>query len=69
MCFLYSDPREQSVLLSSRQPRSQGPLSRYGGGVGEDPGNEVVFLSDKEIRRLCLNRIKTFKLPQPKLLD
>ena len=27
----------------SHQPRSQGPLSRLGGRVGEDPGNEVVI--------------------------
>ena len=56
-----------SVFLTTSFPAYF--LSRNGGRVGEDPGNEVVFLSDKEKRRLCLNRIKTFKLPQPKLLD
>ena len=56
-----------SVFLTTSFPASF--LSRHGGRVGEDPGNEVVFLNDKEKRRLCLNRIKTVKLPQPKRLD
>ena len=28
-----------------------------------------VFLNKEEIRRLCLNRFKLLKSPQPKLLD
>ena len=64
---LASGAEPPSVFLTTSFPASF--LPRHGGRVGEDPGNEVVFLSDKEKRRLCLNRIKTFKLPQPKLLD
>ena len=64
---LVSGAEPPSVFLTTSFPASF--LSRHGGRVGENPGNEVVFLCDKEERRLCLNRIKTFKLPQSKLLD